>query len=338
MTDSLETLLLLVMFAGLGTMTTLKKDEKRATKKSPKTASQKAPGRNAKTVKPTKQQHHHPVKSNDEPENSEDASNPVVDAEAARKKSGKFERKSSFRWKIGSLIRGSAAELPAAINRGLQPIKRSLSFSKDLNRLHEPSKPSRGGSAQWYNSLVSLAEDECLAETPPRSDFNTLSTKVTRTQSLIDTTTTTDSVNDQPTLVRQRKARSAENIAAVRESVQENPRQSIPRRAQELGLSQSSTWRILRLDLGLHLYKIHLTQKLKVNDHRQRHFFLWGFLKSQVYTSKPRSTDALKVNIAQTIAQIQPELCGKVIDNWSSPIRATVQSRWGRLNDVIFHI
>ncbi|XP_076294728.1 uncharacterized protein LOC143215962 isoform X2 [Lasioglossum baleicum] len=169
-------------------MTTLKKDEKRPTKKSPKSsASQKAPGRNGKTVKPSR--HQQPVKSNDESDNSKD--DPVTHQadEAAKRKSGKFERKSSFRSRIGSLIRGSAAELPAAINRSLQPIKRSLSFSKDLNRLQEPSpKPSRVGSAQWYNSLVSLAEDECLAETPPRNNFNTFSTKVTRTQSLIDTT------------------------------------------------------------------------------------------------------------------------------------------------------
>lgn len=84
---------------------------------------------------------------------------------------------------------------------------------------------------------------------------------------------TTGSVNDQPAPLRTRNARSVENIAAVSESVHENPRQSIPRRAQELGLSQTSTWRILRRDLGLYPYKIQLTQELKVNDHRQRRLF-----------------------------------------------------------------
>lgn len=315
-------------------------------------------------------------------------------------------------------------------------------------------------------------------------------------QRLVAKFETTGSVNNQPTPVRQRNARSAENIAAVRESVQENPRQSIPRRAQELGLSQTSTWRILRRDLGLHPYKIQLTQELKVNDHRQRRlfadwaserleedpnfgrkiifsdeahfwmngyvnkqncriwddanphevhqvamhpqkvtvwcgfwaggvigpyffendvgeaitingeryrtmltdffwpklndmevddmwfqqdgatchtadatmdilherfegmvisrrgdvnwpprscdltpldFFLWGFLKSQVYANKPQSTDALKANITNAIAQIQPDLCGRVIKNWTTRIRATVRSRGGHLNDVIFH-
>jgi len=76
------------------------------------------------------------------------------------------------------------------------------------------------------------------------------------------------SINNQSTPVRRRNARSAENIAAVRESVRKNSR-SISRRSQEFGLSATSTWRILRRDLGLHPYKIQLTQKLKVNDHRQ---------------------------------------------------------------------
>jgi len=65
----------------------------------------------------------------------------------------------------------------------------------------------------------------------------------------------TGSINNQPTPVRRRNAKSAGNIAAVRESVQENPRRSISRRSQELGLSATSTWRILRRDFG-HLYKI----------------------------------------------------------------------------------
>ena len=58
------------------------------------------------------------------------------------------------------------------------------------------------------------------------------------------------SVVDQSMPVGHRNARSDENIAAVRESVSDNPNLSIPRRAQELELSRTSTWRILRKDLG----------------------------------------------------------------------------------------
>lgn len=119
-----------------------------------------------------------------------------AEEEDTEKESGRIERK-SFRRKIGLLLRGSAAELPAVINRSLQPIRRSLSFSKDLNRLQEPSKPHRASSAHWYNSLVSLAEDECLdeyddspSENSPTIEERLFSSKVhvTRTQSLIDTT------------------------------------------------------------------------------------------------------------------------------------------------------
>ena len=60
-------------------------------------------------------------------------------------------------------------------------------------------------------------------------------------QRLVPKFETTGSVSTKPTPVRQRNARLAENIAAVRESVQENPIQSIPHRAQELGLSQTSS-------------------------------------------------------------------------------------------------
>ena len=81
------------------------------------------------------------------------------------------------------------------------------------------------------------------------------------------------SVVDQPTPVRRRNARLDKNIAAVRENVSENPNLAIPHRAQELRLSQTSTWRILIKDLGLFPYKIQLTQELNPNDHLQRRQF-----------------------------------------------------------------
>lgn len=93
----------------------------------------------------------------------------------------------------------------------------------------------------------------------------------------------TGSINNQPTSIRHINARSIENIAAMRDSVWENPKQSISRRSQELGLSATSTWQILRRDLGLHPYKIQLTQELKVNDHTQRRVFAnWALEQLEV--------------------------------------------------------
>jgi len=98
----------------------------------------------------------------------------------------------------------------------------------------------------------------------------------------------TGSINNQPTPVRRRNAKSAENIAAVRESVRENLRRSISH-SQELDLSAISTWRILRRDLSLHLYKIQLTQELKINDHRQRRVFAdWVLEQLEVNPNFPK--------------------------------------------------
>ena len=80
-------------------------------------------------------------------------------------------------------------------------------------------------------------------------------------------------VTDTIVPVRQRNARSKANIAAVNGSVHENSNLSVPRRSQELGISQTSTLRILRKGLGLHPYKIQLTQELKPNDHSLRRRF-----------------------------------------------------------------
>ena len=81
------------------------------------------------------------------------------------------------------------------------------------------------------------------------------------------------SVTDRAVPVRRRNARSVENIVAVTESVREDPDLSIPRRSQGVGLSATSTWRIMRKDLGLFPYKIQLAQELKPEDHESRRTF-----------------------------------------------------------------
>ena len=46
---------------------------------------------------------------------------------------------------------------------------------------------------------------------------------------------------------------------------------------------------------------------------------------------------SLKVNITNAIQQIQPDLCKKVIENWTARIRVIKRSRGGHLSDVIVH-
>lgn len=82
---------------------------------------------------------------------------------------------------------------------------------------------------------------------------------------------------DNPRTNRVRNVRNAENVEAVRQSVRDNPKLSVRRRAQQLDLTYGSTWRIVRKDLGLHPYKIQLVQELKQHDHRfRRGFAAWA--------------------------------------------------------------
>ena len=70
-----------------------------------------------------------------------------------------------------------------------------------------------------------------------------------------------------------RTVRTEENIASVSESVAEDREMSIRCRSQQLGLCYSTTWKILRKDLGVKPYKIQLVQELKPNDLPQRRIF-----------------------------------------------------------------
>jgi len=80
----------------------------------------------------------------------------------------------------------------------------------------------------------------------------------------------TGSVQDITPTIRVRVAHSTENIAAVHESVFHDPQILI---SQQLGISRTTTWRILKDELNLFPYKIQLTQELKATDHEQRRKF-----------------------------------------------------------------
>lgn len=79
---------------------------------------------------------------------------------------------------------------------------------------------------------------------------------------------------------RIRRVRTEENIAAVSASVSDDREMSIRRRSQQLGLCYSTTWKILRKDLGVKPYKIQLVQELKPHDLPQRLTFgEWALAK-----------------------------------------------------------
>ena len=80
----------------------------------------------------------------------------------------------------------------------------------------------------------------------------------------------TGSVGDVKRPAHARTARTAENIATIRDSVAEEPSTSTRRRSQQLHLSRSSMMNIMHKDLHLHAYKVQLTQELKPTDHLKR--------------------------------------------------------------------
>lgn len=65
---------------------------------------------------------------------------------------------------------------------------------------------------------------------------------------------------------RKKTARSEENIATVRESVLRSPKKSLRRRSQELNLSVTAVYRILRSDLKCYPYCIQIKQTLTESD------------------------------------------------------------------------
>ncbi|KAJ8981353.1 hypothetical protein NQ317_002891 [Molorchus minor] len=115
----------------------------------------------------------------------------------------------------------------------------------------------------------------------------------------------TGSLSNKSTHVHRRGAQSEVNIAAVSQSVRDDPNLSIPRRSQELGLSQTTTWIILYQDLHLKPYKVQITQELKANDHHLRQNFANWALE-------------------------------RVVANWVFRMHSVRQSRGEHLNDIIF--
>ena len=169
---------------------------------------------------------------------------------------------------------------------------------------------------------------------------------------------------------RRRIARSEEIIAAVSASIQNEPNQSILRRSQELDIAQTILWRIMRKYLGLHAFKIKLTQELKPLHHLKRRtidllngefgervmsrngpvewpprscdltpldFFLCGHIKSLVYSNKPATLGDLKDNIQREIANVPVKMCARVVENWVQSIDRCKRARGGHMTDIEFH-
>lgn len=65
-------------------------------------------------------------------------------------------------------------------------------------------------------------------------------------------------------------------------------------------------------------------------------FFLWGYLKSKVYSNQPRTISDLKRNIQSEIENISPQLCRKVFINLQTRLQETVRMDGKHLDGIIF--
>ncbi|GFT36376.1 uncharacterized protein TNCV_4259961 [Trichonephila clavipes] len=65
-------------------------------------------------------------------------------------------------------------------------------------------------------------------------------------------------------------------------------------------------------------------------------YFLWGYVKSLVYADKPQTLDHLEDNIRRVIADIQPQMLEKVIENWTSRLDYIRASRGSPMPEIIF--
>ena len=67
-------------------------------------------------------------------------------------------------------------------------------------------------------------------------------------------------------------------------------------------------------------------------------FFLWGYLKSKVYSNFPPSIEQLKDAIRQEITAIPHEMTHRVIDNFRERLRQCIDNNGSHLTDSICKI
>ena len=60
-------------------------------------------------------------------------------------------------------------------------------------------------------------------------------------------------------------------------------------------------------------------------------------MKDRVYADRPLTLEHLKNNIRQVKAEIAPNMCQKVVENYLERIDACKYSLRDHLNDVVFH-
>ena len=66
-------------------------------------------------------------------------------------------------------------------------------------------------------------------------------------------------------------------------------------------------------------------------------FFLWGYLKSRVYETRPRDLEELKTRIREEFSKISTATLKKVYQNFVKRLKDCLAQKGRHLKDVIYH-
>ena len=65
-------------------------------------------------------------------------------------------------------------------------------------------------------------------------------------------------------------------------------------------------------------------------------YFLWGYVKSEVFKHRPTTIDGLKAAICKTINEIPQEMIQRAMENFRIRLQQCIAVQGGHLEDVIF--
>ena len=66
-------------------------------------------------------------------------------------------------------------------------------------------------------------------------------------------------------------------------------------------------------------------------------YFLWGYVKSIVYSNKPATIDELRTNIERESAAVSADLCLKIVKNWVQRLDICQRACGGHAKQIEFH-
>jgi len=64
-------------------------------------------------------------------------------------------------------------------------------------------------------------------------------------------------------------------------------------------------------------------------------FFLWGYLKSKVYSTRPTDLHALRVNIREEIAKLSEETLQAIMRSFLTRVQLCIEEGGGHLKDIV---